>query len=211
MTHKCILIFTVFLFLFQCQAKKNKLPFFNSAELLPEWIDDVNLKVDSMHTISSFEFRNQNNELVNNEAFDNHIYVTDFFFTTCPSICPKMTDSMLELQKEFEDDPEILLLSHTVTPWMDTVKQLKKYAVEKGVQDSKWHLVTGPEEEIYKLARRSYFVDGKIGLQIADDEFLHTENFILIDGKRRVRGLYNGTIKSDIQRLVEDIYILKQE
>jgi len=205
-----ILLVALFTF-FQCETSKGTLPYFNSAELTPEWIEANESRFNSIHTISPFEFTNQNNELINNEIFDEHIYVANFFFTTCPSICPAMTDNMLNLQDNFKDDPQVMLLSHTVTPWMDTVKQLKKYAVEKGVMDEKWHLVTGPEEEIYKLARQSYFVEGRIGLLIADDEFLHTENFILVDGYRRIRGLYNGTKASDIQRLIEDIHILKQE
>lgn len=199
------------LILIGCKETMTTLPFFNSAEMTPEWIDKTDSRYKDIHTIRPFTFTNQNNEVVTNETFDDHIYVTDFFFTTCPSICPKMTESMLVLQEEFKNNPEILLLSHSVTPWMDTVEQLKRYANDKGVDDSKWHLVTGEMEEIYNIARKSYFADGKIGMQISDDEFLHTENFILVDKSRRIRGIYNGTMDLDITRLIEDLDILCNE
>lgn len=202
----CIILLSILIF--SCQQKNITLPFFTSAELYPEWINENEVGYSKIHQIANFSFINQNGETITNENFDTKIYVSNFFFTTCPSICPTMTENMLKLQQEFLNEENIILVSHTVTPWIDTVQQLKKYSIEQGIMDDKWHLLTGNEEEIYKLARKSYFVDGKIGLQINDDEFLHTENFILIDGLRRIRGLYNGTIETDVNRLIEDIKIL---
>ena len=195
----------------KCSSEYTKLPFYNSADWEPEWIESSDPAFTDVHQVMDFSFTNQNFEEVNNASFADKIYVADFFFTTCPGICPKMTKNMLSLQEEFLEDKDVKLLSHSVMPWVDTVAQLKRYAIEKGVVDAKWNMVTGDEEDIYHIARKSYFVEGKIGEKTADDEFLHTEKFILVDKKGRLRGVYNGTIKVDIQRLIEDIYILKKE
>jgi protein SCO1/2 len=136
--------------------------------------------------------------------------VADFFFTTCPTICIAMTDHMLQIQNEIINDDEVILLSHSVTPEIDSVAQLKKYALEKGVIDRKWNLVTGDKKEIYELARKSY-------LAVLDDgdggpfDMIHTENFMLIDKKRQIRGFYDGTNPEDIKLLLEDIKTLKAE
>lgn len=214
---KIIIEISPFVFLFYlfmlcaCEPKEDSLPFFNSADLTPEWIEKKDPKYKEIHTIRDFSFTNQNNEIITNEDFKWKAFVANFFFTTCPSICPTMMDNMHLIQNEFIHETDLLLLSHTVTPWMDTVQQLKKYSIENDIDDQKWHLVTGDEEEIYNLARKSYFVDGTIGLQIDDDEFLHTENFLLIDKSLRIRGIYNGTIDVDVKRLTEDIKILLKE
>ncbi|MBT3587726.1 MAG: SCO family protein, partial [Flavobacteriaceae bacterium] len=134
----------------------------------------------------------------------------DFFFTTCQTICPIMTDNMLEVQNKLKNDSTIMLLSHSVTPEIDSVAQLKKYALKKGVDDTKWNLVTGEKKEIYKLARKSYLAvktDGN-GDQY---DMIHTENFILVDKKKRIRGFYDGTDDLDIEQLLKDIEILKRE
>ena len=148
--------------------------------------------------------------IVTNKDYDNKIYVADFFFTTCPTICPIMTDNMLKIQDKILDDPNILLLSHSVTPKIDSVQQLKKYSVEKGVVDSKWNLVTGDKKHIYELARKSYLCvknDGDGGPY----DMIHTENFILIDPDRRIRGFYDGTNNKEIKKLIKDLNILKEE
>ena len=157
-----------------------------------------------------FKLINQNGKVVTNIDYDNKIYVADFFFTTCPTICPIMTDNMVKIQNKILDDPNILLLSHSVTPKIDSVEQLKKYSVEKGVVDSKWNLVTGNKKQIYDLARKSYLcvkTDGDGGPY----DMIHTENFILIDPDRRIRGFYDGTDNKEIKKLIKDISILKEE
>lgn len=137
--------------------------------------------------------------------------MTDFFFTVCPGICPKMMANMMDLQNEFLNDNDVLLLSHSVTPERDSVPVLKKYAEDKGIISKRWHLVTGRQEEIYKLGRKDYFVEEDLGLEKEVDDFLHTENFVLIDRKGHIRGIYNGLNKTAVQQLITDIKTLKVE
>ena len=201
----------IFFLLVACKpSPPEALPFYNSAELEPEWIPISDSRFTRIHKVGPFSFIDQDSLTITNRDFDGHIYVTDFFFTTCPSICPKMTDNMLSLQDKYRDREELKFLSHTVTPWIDDVARLKAYAEEKGVMSGKWHLVTGNEEVIYKQARLSYFVEGLIGIQ-REDDFLHTENFVLVDAKRRIRGLYSGTSKKDMKRLIRDIDVLLEQ
>jgi len=153
---------------------------------------------------------NQNGKTITQDDYKGKIYVADFFFTTCQTICPIMTSHMVDVQKAILNDDEVMLLSHSVTPEIDNVAQLKRYAKEKGVIDSKWNLVTGDKKQIYQLARKSY-------LAVKDNgdggpfDMVHTENFMLIDKKRQIRGFYDGTNPDDIDRLLEDIKILKKE
>ena len=151
---------------------------------------------------------NQNGKEITQADYNDKIYVADFFFTTCQDICPVMTKNMYQLQEELKNDNEILLLSHTVIPEVDTVEQLKEYAIENKVDDSKWNLVTGDKKQIYELARKSY-------LAVEDSNFnefdmIHTENFMLIDKEKQIRGFYDGTNSEEINRLFKDIEILKQ-
>src|SRR5690606_3061558 len=139
------------------------------------------------HKIADFSLTNQNGKTVTQADYENKIYVADFFFTTCQTICPIMTDHMVYIQKELKDEPDVMLLSHTVTPEIDSVAQLKKYALKKGVDDSRWNLVTGDKKQIYDLARKSYLAVKDIeGFDPYD--MIHTENFMLIDKKRQIRG-----------------------
>jgi len=204
----CVIWGIAALLLLSCNQKPKTLPFFNSAEFSPEWISDDDAKFDAIHKIADFSFIDQNNQKVTNANFDGRLYVANFFFTTCPGICPQMTNNMAKLQDHYMDDDRIKFLSHSVTPWMDTVKQLRRYAKANGVVSKKWHLVTGDKEVIYNIARQSYFAEKQIGLQLDSDDFLHTENFLLVDHERRIRGIYNGTIDSEMERLMEDIDIL---
>jgi len=189
-------------------SSENHLPYFNSPAFTPEWENEIS---DSYHSIGKFSFTNQNGETVDINTVANKIYIANFFFTICPGICPVMTDNMYRIQEEFKSNSDFLLLSHTVTPWIDTVERLKAYADEKKVNSKKWYLLTGPEDEIYNLARASYFADKEIGHKSEEEDFLHTENFILVDKNQRIRGVYNGTITSDITRLIQDVRILMME
>jgi protein SCO1/2 len=137
--------------------------------------------------------------------------VTDFFFTSCAGICPKMTSNMKIVQEAFMNDAEVLLISHTVTPDKDSVSVLREYAQNKGVVSNKWHLVTGLQNEIYKLGRKDYFVEEDLGIDKDENDFLHTENFVLIDKNRHIRGIYNGLNKTSVNQLIKDIYTLKTE
>ncbi len=165
--------------------------------------------VKKYHKIAPFSLINQNGDTITQQTYDNKIYVADFFFTTCQTICPIMTDHMIAIQNELKDDTDVMLLSHSVIPEYDTPEVLKAYAEEKGVDDSRWNLVTGPREEIYALARKSYLaVEDVPGEEMA---MVHTENFMLIDKEKRIRGYYDGTNQDDIERLLSDIEILKLE
>ncbi|MFT7436721.1 MAG: protein SCO1/2, partial [Psychromonas sp.] len=139
------------------------------------------------------------------------IYVANFFFTTCPGICPQMTDNMGILQKEYLEDKDVMLISHSVTPNRDTVAKLKGYASKRNVQSIKWHLLTGDREQIYNLGRNAYFIEENMGIEKTIDDFLHTENFVLVDKQKHIRGIYNGLNKASIQQLIEDIKTLKSQ
>lgn len=189
---------------------QEKLPIFQPNMVKFQLVDSTIQHIKRFHKISSFELVNQNNQTVTNEFYDGKIYIADFFFTTCPGICPIMKDNMIDLQEEFLDDDQVYLLSHTVTPEIDSVSVLKDYSIEKGVLDYKWNMVTGDKKQIYELARKSYLVAEDIETSFEYD-MIHTENFVLIDPERRIRGFYDGTDKESIKQLVKDVYILKQE
>ena len=159
------------------------------------------------HTISDFTLINQNGDTITQNEYKNKIYVADFFFTRCPSICRIMTDNMMKIQDAFLKDDDVMLLSLSVTPTIDSISVLKDYATKKGAIDSKWHITTGDKKHIYNLARKSYFaiVDkGDGGLQ----DFIHTPHFILIDKEKQIRGIYDGTKDDDLNRIINDINIL---
>ena len=184
------------------------LPIYQPAEVNEKLVDSSIIHVAKYHKISDFKLTNQNGKEITQAHYKDKIYVADFFFTTCQDICPVMTKNMYQLQEELKNDNQILLLSHTVIPEVDTVEQLKKYAIENNVDDSKWNLVTGDKKQIYELARKSY-------LAVEDSNFneydmIHTENFMLIDKEKQIRGFYDGTNSEDINRLLKDIEILKQ-
>lgn len=194
------------------KAKKQSetpLPYYNSADFTPEWITEDQPEYHRIHTIDNFRFQNQDGAWVTNEKLEGKIHVADFFFTICPSICPKMTSNLIRVQEAFPNDPDIQLVSYTVMPWVDSVATLKEYAEIKGIKSEQWNLLTGDKEAIYKLARNSYFAEKEIGLDKDSEEFLHTENFILVDGKGRIRGVYNGTLPLEMMRLIADIKTLK--
>ncbi|WP_405370287.1 SCO family protein [Nonlabens sp. Asnod2-A12] len=185
------------------------LPILQPDKFDPTLVDDSMLFVKKYHKIAPFQLVNQNGDTITDKDYDNKIYVADFFFTTCPTICPVMTKNMTLVQEEFKNDPDVMILSHSVTPEIDSVEVLKKYAVKKGVMDSKWNLVTGDRKQIYNLARKSYLAakENKYG---GDYALIHTENFLLIDKEGRLRGRsYDGTSEEDVLKLIEDIYILK--
>ena len=197
----------IVLFYNALQPKKT-LPVYQPADFNPELVAPELAHVKKYHRVADFALVNQNGDTITQEDYRDKIYVADFFFTTCPTICPVMTDNMGYLQEQILDDPEVMLLSHSVTPVIDSVPRLKEYAMEKGVVDAKWNLVTGDKKQIYELARKSYLAvktDGDGG----PFDMIHTENFILVDKQRRIRGTYDGTNKEDMERLLEDLKILK--
>ena len=202
-------VVTISLFYSALRPQKT-LPIYNPSDVNPELVDSTIQYKSKYHTIADFSFVNQNGDTITQKNYEGKIYVADFFFTTCGSICPKMSTNLSEVQKAVLNNPKVLLLSHTVFPEVDSVSVLKAYAVKYGVVDSKWNLVTGDKKEIYKMARKSYLAV-KLGRPDQLYDMVHTENFVLVDQKRRVRGFYDGTNKEEIKRLLEDIDFLSQE
>ena len=184
--------------------KKTELPIFNPIDFNPELVDATIQGINENHTVSDFKLINQNGKVITQSDYNDKIYVTDFFFTRCPSICPIMSTNMEKLQNTFRKENEVMFLSMSVTPEMDSVPILKKYAEKNGVIDAKWNVTTGDKKHIYNLARKSYFAavdQGDGGLQ----DFIHTPNFILIDRKKRIRGVYDGTKEEEVKRITQDI------
>ncbi|WP_029036277.1 SCO family protein [Salinimicrobium xinjiangense] len=202
-----VIIITI---IYNILTPEKRLPVYQPDMVNAELVDSTVQEVRKYHTIKDFKLYNQNGDTITPDFYRDRIYVADFFFTTCQTICPIMTDHMLEIQEKVKDDEEVFLLSHTVIPNYDSVPVLRKYADEKGVKDEKWNLVTGDKKEIYDLARKSYLAAKSDGDGGAFD-MIHTENFVLVDKKRRIRGFYDGTDPDAIAQLMEDIQILKKE
>lgn len=201
-----VIIITIF---YNILKPKKVLPIYQPAQVTQDLVDENIQHVKRNHKIADFSLVNQNGDTITQEDYRDKIYVADFFFTTCQSICPIMTKNMYKVQKEFMTDNEVMLLSHSVIPEVDTVAQLKRYAEEKKVNSTKWNLVTGDKKQIYELARKSYLAvkeDGDGG----PFDMIHTENFMLIDRERRIRGFYDGTVEADIDQLIQDIEDLKK-
>ncbi|SKB47484.1 SCO family protein [Maribacter arcticus] len=186
---------------------REELPIYNPSDFNAELVDVSLQSSNGNHTVSDFELINQNGKIVTQEDYRDRVYIVDFFFTRCPSICPLMTSNMIKIQNEFINNSDIMLLSLSVTPEIDSISVLRKYANDKGAIDSKWNITTGNKKHIYELARKSYFAvveQGDGGMQ----DFIHTPNFILVDKKRQIRGVYNGTEDEEINRLMDDLRIL---
>ncbi|WP_339921419.1 SCO family protein [uncultured Flavobacterium sp.] len=194
--------------LISCQEKGRKLPYYNSSDYTPVW--DVP-EATSFHKIRPFNLVDQEGKPFSEKDLDGKIAVVDFFFTSCPGICPKMTNSMSKIQAEFKNDDQIQLVSHSVTPDKDSVSVMATYGKKNNIQYSKWKLLTGDKEEIYNLGRKFYFVEEDLGENNDSSIFLHTENFVLIDKNRMIRGIYNSLDPSSMQSLVEDIKVLEKE
>ncbi|PIE49429.1 MAG: SCO family protein [Flavobacteriales bacterium] len=208
---KIAILFIIMVFIgFYLLSPKKVLPVYNPADVNPKLVDDSVKHIKNNHKIAEFKLINQNGDTITADNYRDKIYVADFFFTRCKTICPIMTTHMEQLQNHFKDDNEVMFLSHSVTPVMDSVPILRAYADKKGVIDSKWNLVTGSKKQIYNLARKSYFAvldEGDGG----DQDFIHTEQFVLVDKDKKIRGFYNGTNADDIAQIIKDITILKQE
>jgi len=184
------------------------LPIYSPSMVSKELVEENIQFIKKYHKIKDFSMKNQNGETITQEFYNDKIYVADFFFTTCPTICPIMTENMGYGQEKIKNDSDVLLLSFSVTPEIDSVKQLKKYALEKNVIDSKWNLVTGNKKDIYNLARTSYLV-AKTNGDGGKYDMIHTENFVLVDKEKRIRGFYDGTNSKEMDQLLNDINILK--
>lgn len=186
-----------------------EVPYYNTPDFTPIWLaDPAEADQKITHRIADFSCRNQENQVVSQKTVAGKIYVANFFFTSCPTVCPKMTSLLKAVQDTFQTDSRVALLSFSVTPWLDSVPRLRRYAASKGVLPGKWHLLTGNRGAIYNLARTSYFAEDAIGFTKDSTEFLHTEHLILVDQNRRIRGVYNGTQPLETDKLILDIRAL---
>jgi len=196
--------------IYQLYKPEPRLKVYQPNEFTKELVDSTLQRVRKYHKIDNFSLVNQYGEIVTQNTFKDKIYITDFFFTTCQTICPVMTGHMQEIQEAFKDDDDVMLLSHSVTPEIDSVEVMLAYAQKHNAINGKWHLVTGDKKEIYDLARKSYFTTKTVG-DGGKYDMIHTENFVLVDKEKRIRGIYDGTNPEEIQQAIEDIKILKQE
>ena len=204
-------IAAIVLYLFYNALKPIKvLPVYQPAMVNYELVDSTLQHIKKLHQIAPFRLTNQNGKIITQRDYQDKIYVADFFFTTCPTICPKMTENMALIQARILDDSQVKLLSFSVTPQIDSVAQRKRYAIEKEVNDQKWNLVTGDKKEIYTLARKSFLAVKEEG-DGGPFDMIHTENFILVDPEKRIRGFYDGTDIKAMEELLQDITTLKQQ
>jgi protein SCO1/2 len=188
------------------------LPYYNAPDFTPIFIADKSeVKNKIPHTIDDFSFLNQDSIYFNQKLVEGKIHIANFIFTSCGSICPVMTKNLKVVSDNLKEDSTVILLSYSVTPWIDKPSILKKYKNQNNIQNENWHFLTGTKGDIYSLARKSYFAEEDIGFSKDSTEFLHTEHFILVDGTRRIRGVYNGTLTLEMQQLLEDIKTLQVE
>lgn len=193
------------------QVRNINLPYYNSADFTPQWLDNKDTTLQHYHSIQSFNFIDQEGAYFSSDAIKNKIVVADFFFTACPGICKTLTANLKEVQQNFANDSSIMILSHSVTPDLDNVSRLKQYASNFGIHYNQWKLLTGDKKAIYNIARQSYFADEDLGLKRTENDFLHTENVVLIDKHQHIRGVYKGTSILEIKDLIEDIKTLQEE
>ena len=200
---------------FLIKPKEQKdLPIINPIDLQEEMVDPEMLRIGQGHTIGDFSFKNQDNKTINQNDIQEKVFVAEYFFTTCKSICPIMNEQMQRVQKSIKGNPNVKILSFTVDPETDTVAQMKRYANSHNVVKGQWHFLTGKKEDLYRLARKSFFVlkpaeaanQGDVG-----SDFIHTNNFVLVDQKKRIRGYYDGTSSKEVTQLISDIKILLEE
>jgi protein SCO1/2 len=207
------IIITLLTFLMACKAPDQKviLPYYNTPDFTPIWLTPADPQYKSIHTIANFQFTNQFGQSITNKNVAGKIYVANFFFTSCASICPQMMSNLANVQKGFINDTSVVILSHSVTPAHDNPQVLLKYANTNHIDGKNWWLLTGDKEAIYQLARQSYFAENSNGFDKGVNEFLHTENLVLIDKKGRIRGVYNGSLRLEVDNLIRHIKLLENE
>lgn len=212
MLKKVVAISCVF-FIVSCENKssQNTLPYYNTANFDPQFLSSNEAQKKINHVIANFSMMDQYNKTITQKDIEGKIHIANFFFTSCGSICPKMTNNLIAVQDILKKEKDILLFSYSVMPWQDSVPVLKSFAKEYNIISPNWHLLTGKKEEIYELARKSYFAEENIGFSKDTSEFLHTEHILLVDKNKKIRGVYNATLELEIQQLIKDIYVLKEE
>jgi protein SCO1/2 len=196
-------------FVISCSNEKvSKIPFYNEPDFTPHFLSETEADLQITHRIQAFSFYNQDSTLFESKSLQGKVYVANFIFTRCSNICPDMTAQMKRIAKAFQGNPQVALLSFSVTPWIDDVKTLKKFGDKYQISSAQWALLTGPKDAIYRLARKSFFAEESMGYNKDSKEFLHTEHLILVDQKGRIRGIYNGTLPLDADQCVEDMKAL---
>lgn len=206
------IFFLVCLGTISCVTKQDPLPYYNTPDFTPIFITHPENLSDSItHRIGNFSFTNQDGKNISEKKIEGKIHIANFIFTTCGSICPAMTQNLKKAGDYFENNSNVVFLSFSVTPWIDDVPKLKAYKESNGIKNPNWHFLTGRTSEIYHLARTSYFAEEDLGFTKDSTEFLHTEHILLVDKTRRIRGIYNGTLRLDIEHLIADIENLLQE
>lgn len=202
------------IFFISCSSKieNESLPYYNTPEFTPEFFtsqSDAQKKIS--HTIVNFSMTDQYGKLITEKDIEGKIHIANFIFTSCGSICPVMTNNMKAVQETFKNNDGVVILSYSVTPWIDSIPRLKSFAANHDITSLNWHLLTGSKGEIYRLARQSYFAEEDLGFSKDSTDFLHTEHILLVDKSKRIRGIYNGTLQLEIEQLIKDITILTKE
>ncbi|MGI2111607.1 SCO family protein [Shewanella frigidimarina] len=185
-----------------------ELPYYGSAEFTPHWFKSDSPELAGFHQVPEFSFTDQQGKSVTLDTVKDKIYVASFFFTSCPGICPRMRSQLSKVQSEFLNDDDVIIISHSIQPGNDTVEVLQQYAQKNGIKAQKWHLVTGEREQIYALARNAYFANEDLGEFVSNEDFLHTENLVLVDKNRHIRGIYNGLNNTSVTNLITDMKLL---
>jgi protein SCO1/2 len=211
-----VVIISVIVAYFMITGKKNtKAPdVLNPIDLNPETVDQDLLQVGQGHKIGEFSFNNQDDQPIGLKDLKGKVFVAEYFFTTCQTICPRMNDQMQRIQQAFKDETNFKILSFTVNPEVDTVEQLKRYAQEHQAIAGKWHFLTGEKTKLYEAARKYFFLLKKSEVENQGDvgsDFIHTNNFVLIDREQRIRGYYDGTNPKEVDKLIRDAKLILQE
>lgn len=209
-----IFVASVLAVYFMQREPKKSLPILNPIDVSEEMVDSGLIRKGVGHTIGHFTFQNQDGQKISDNEVRGNVFVVEYFFTTCGTICPKMNQQMQRVQKAYEGNSNFKILSFTVNPEIDTVEQMKRYASSHGAKTGQWHFLTGDKTELYSLARKSFFVlkpSEAQNLGDAGSDFIHTNNFVLIDRKMRIRGYYDGTSAKEVGQLIKDIEILLEE
>ncbi|GAB3648884.1 SCO family protein [Echinicola sediminis] len=195
------------LLVWNCTSKSDnkELPFLGFKETEEKTVDGNKVTDTIYHTIAPFSFTNQDGNTITNNEVKGKVYVADFFFTSCPTICPVMKTQMLRVYEKFKSHPDFQILSHSIDPTFDTEKVLKDYSVRLGIEDaSTWHFLTGEQEKIFEIGQTSYLATAMEDKN-EPGGFLHSGAFILIDQKGRIRGVYDGTKEDQVDKLIKDI------
>ncbi|MBS1902932.1 MAG: SCO family protein [Bacteroidetes bacterium] len=194
-----------------CKQATEELPYYNTPDFTPSWARETHINIDTLHRIAHFAFFDQTGATITDKTYGGKLCVANFFFTTCSGICPKMTNNLSGVAKTFANNNDVMFASFSVTPQIDSVAQLASYAATHKIDYRRWHLLTGDKKAIYDLARLSYFAEAEPGVSKDSSEFLHTEHLILVDREGHIRGVYDGTLSLETERLIADIRTLLKQ